>query len=95
MGTIKWLRGIYGELYILRGPKYEYLGIDMDYSKPRKVKSSMEKYTHNVLTGFPEDLSKTAKSPVTEYPFTIHDEPHGELSPRNKPRYSTGWWPNQ
>ena len=40
--VITWLESIYGQLDASRGTKYQYLGIDLDYSEAGKVKISME-----------------------------------------------------
>ena len=71
---IEWSRGIYGELHMLRGKKHEDLGMDFDYSIPGKVVFSMEKYTRNATTEFPEDLGKTTKTPTAEYLFTVCED---------------------
>ena len=72
-GIIGWLRGIYGELRICRGKKHEYMGMDLNYSVPGNAIFSVEKYTRYVITEFPEDLGKTAETPMAEYLFTIRD----------------------
>ena len=89
-GIIKWLRGIYGELCILRGKKYKYLGMDLDYSIPGKVVFSMEKYTRNVIADFPVDMGKTTKIPGAEYLFPMQDADSRQTLPKEKiiiPRY--------
>ena len=83
-GTIEWLRGIYGELCTLRWKKH--LGIDLNYSIRGKVVFSMEKCTKNVIAEFPEDIGKTAETPVVEYPFTVWDDNSRRPLPKEQAR---------
>ena len=57
-----------------RGQVFDYLGMDLDYSTPGKVRISMEKFTKKVLQEFPEDLPTYAESPAAEHLFKVRDE---------------------
>ena len=63
-GVVAWLKSIYGTLDASRGDKHQYLGIDLDYSQPDKVKVSMKKFTRKVIYEFPEPLPKTVSTPA-------------------------------
>ena len=73
-GVIKWLHGIYSKQRISNSENHKYLGMDIDYSVTSKVTFSMEKYTHNIISKFPEDLGKTAETPAGEHLFIVHDD---------------------
>ena len=74
MAIIEWICGIYDELCISRGPQHGYLGMDLNYPKPGKVKIGMEKYTYNILAEFLEDFCETSESLAAEYLFTVRDD---------------------
>ena len=55
---------VYGKLRTSQGKKHEYLDMNIDYSVPDKFIFSIEKYTHIILGGFPEDIGKTVETLV-------------------------------
>ena len=79
--VIKWLESIYGTLDASRGPRHSYLGMDLDYATPGKVKVSMEQFTRKILDEFPKPLPKTAESPAAETLFNVRDKD----DPRRRP----------
>ncbi len=65
----KWLQtkyGGHGQVITHRGKVHEYLGMELDYSEPGKVKIGMIKYVENMIRDFPVNLKKTdtAKTPA-------------------------------
>ena len=83
-GIIKWLRGIYSELWISMGKKHDHLGMDLNYSTPCRVVFSMEKYKRNVIAEFPEGLGKTADTPAAKYLFTVQEDSSRQMFPEEK-----------
>jgi hypothetical protein len=52
--TIEWIKSIYGtDMRVSRGKKYDYLGMDLDYSVPGEVNLTMVDYLKRVITEFP------------------------------------------
>jgi hypothetical protein len=56
-----------------RGKVLEYLGMMLDYSIRGKVKLSMYDYIKKIIEEAPEDMTGTAKTPVTGHLFTINE----------------------
>jgi hypothetical protein len=55
---LSWFESIYGEdMRVLRGKKHNYMGMDLDYSVPGKVRVTMVDYLKRVITKFPEVIS--------------------------------------
>ena len=68
------LAKIYGpKLSIHRGKLHSYLGMDMDWSSPKRVKISMIKYLKAIIETFPELIKSTAESPAAEHLFQTRD----------------------
>ena len=60
-----WLQKIYGghgNVMSHRGKIHEYLGMELDYTKDRKVKIGMIKYVENMWTKFPIKFKSTDKA---------------------------------
>eukprot|EP00804_Cyclotella_cryptica_P009195 CCRYP_003225-RA/>CCRYP_003225-RA protein AED:0.38 eAED:0.38 QI:0/0/0/1/0/0/3/0/295 len=57
---IQYLAKIYGnQITINQGVYHDYLGMDLDYSLPGKVRVSMINYIDKILDDFPEAITKT------------------------------------
>ena len=62
-----WLSGIYvQDLAFHRGKRHDYVGMDLDYSEPGKVKISTIKYLHRILEGFPELIKRGVTTPAAD-----------------------------
>ena len=64
-----------------RGKRHGYLGMDLDYSVPGKVKTSMIKYLHNIIQGFPEVIKGGASTPVADHLFQVREDEEVKLLP--------------
>lgn len=63
-----YLLSIYGESLTVHWRNvHDYPGIDLDFLEDGKVKISMIKYLHKVLTEFPEVISNTSTIPDTDH----------------------------
>ena len=69
----QYLAHIYGEkLTVKRGKLHDYLGMDLDYSTPGKLRISMIKYLDKVMDDFPEDIGGGAAStPAGDHLFQV------------------------
>jgi hypothetical protein len=81
-----WLQMKYGEhgkVVAHRGKIHDYLGMELDYSEPGKVKIGMIDYVENMLRDFPEQLmdTDTSKTPAGDDLFN-----HGQGKKLEKER---------
>jgi hypothetical protein len=57
---LSWLASRYDtadkKLNVTRGPRHDYLGMNIDFSEPGSVTFDMIPYISKILTGFPEKL---------------------------------------
>ena len=65
-----------------RGKRHNYLGIDLDYSSPGKVKISMIKYLHKIIQGFPEVIKGGAATPAADHLFQVREDGEAKLLPK-------------
>ncbi len=66
---------IYGpKLSMHTGLKYDYLGVDMEFKEDRTLDVSMVAYLKNVISDFPELITRKAATPAADYLFTIRDK---------------------
>jgi hypothetical protein len=82
----EWLQMKYGEHgkdVAHRGKIHDYLGMELDYSEPGKVKIGMIDYVENMLRDFPEQLKDTdlSKTPAGDDLFN-----HGQGKKLEKER---------
>ena len=76
---ISYLRKIYGDkMTVVRGKKHRYLGMDLDYSTPGVCQITMVKYIEEILEDFPEEITKSARTPHTDNLFKIRDPSEAE-----------------
>ncbi len=67
---IAYLSGIYGDdITVKRGKVHDYLGMDLDYSTPGKLKVGMIQYPEGILKGSSEEIG-TASSTLTADHFS-------------------------
>ena len=89
--VVTWLESIYGTLDASHGDgdRHQYLGMDLDYSEPGKVKIIMEQFTRKVIDEFPEQLPKTVDTPADEHLFTVRDNDVPRRCPLDEKRAVT------
>ena len=64
------LSRIYGDkISVHRGEVHDYLGMDLDFSTPGRVRVSMIKYLSKIIKAFPEVIKSTAETPAAEHLF--------------------------
>ncbi len=69
-----WLESKYGKIRTTRGKVHTYLGMNLDYTSPGKVKVSMVDYLKEAIDVFPEDTSGSLASPAADHLFTTNKE---------------------
>ena len=75
----QWIMDKYGDCKEHRGKVHDYLGMELDYSEPGKVKVTMVPYLKDIISEFPEEITGTKVTPAAEYLFKVRDE--GEAKP--------------
>ena len=74
---LKMLEGRYGNeapLSVTRGKSHKYLGMDIDFGEPGKVRFSMVDYIQELLAEAPSDLMKgLSTTPAANYLFNTRD----------------------
>jgi len=81
---LNWLKRKYaadevGKVKAVRGPRHDYLGINLDFSSEGKLRIDMINYIERMCDEFPEKLDGNTKYPWTEKMFAI-DEKSPEMS---------------
>ena len=70
-----YLNKIYGDgITFTRGKKFDYLGMDMDYSEKGVLGVSMIPYVDSIIKEFPELIDKTSPTPAADYLFKIRED---------------------
>ena len=72
--------------------KHNYLGMDIDYSKPGIFKVSMTKYIDNMINEFPypeEIKDKKARSLAADYLFDVN--PKGKPLGKERKEFFHSW----
>ena len=73
---------IYGsKMSVIRGKVHEYLGMDLDYTSKKCVKTSMIKYVDKVIKDFPEKVTTKSATPASNHLFDISEYDPGKLLP--------------
>jgi hypothetical protein len=67
------------KLNVVRGPKHDYLGMNLDFLSPGKVKIDMKQYITKVITNFPEKITGVQATPAGDHLFQV--QPDTEARP--------------
>jgi hypothetical protein len=72
---IDWLKSFYRDnLRVSRGKTHDYLGMDLDFTEPGKVKITMIPYLKGVIKDFPKEITVRAASLSAENLFTVRED---------------------
>ena len=72
---LTYLERIYGEENPhTRGKKHTYLGMNLIFAESDLVKISMESYVKEIIEGFPEKITKAAKTCASDYLFRVNPD---------------------
>ena len=63
-------------MWVSRGKKHDYLGMQLDFTEKGKVKLTMDDYVADMVKDFyPHDKTTwTAKTPTPDHLFKVNDE---------------------
>jgi hypothetical protein len=82
---LHWLQQLYvtpdKPLKATRGHKHDYLGMNLDYSKPGAVLFDMIPYIKKILHEFPEKITGVASSPAADHLLKIRAPSEARLLP--------------
>jgi hypothetical protein len=80
-----YFKRIYGNsIAVHRGKKFDYLGMDLDYSEKGVFAVSMIPYIDKVLEDFPEEITKSSPCPHNQNLFKIRDEEEAVFLPKEQ-----------
>ena len=80
----QWIKDKYGNCKEHRGKVHDYLGMELDYSEPGKVKITMVSYLEKILEEFPEEIVSTKTTPAADHLFKIRDEDEARPLPEEQ-----------
>ena len=76
---LTWLASRYDtadkKLIVTRGPRHDYLGMNINFSEPGSVKFDMIPYISKILTGFPDKITGVSSTPAADHLFDVRP-PH-------------------
>jgi hypothetical protein len=85
-----WLTQCYDtddkKLNVVRGPKHDYLGMNLDFSSPGKVKIDMKQYITKVIANFPEKITGVQATPTGDHLFQIRPDTETRSLPEEQAR---------
>ena len=73
IASLKAEYGQVGEMTVRRGKVHDYLGMKLDFSKPKQVVVNMEEMIDEILSDAPEDMDGVATTPAADYLFKVRD----------------------
>jgi hypothetical protein len=80
---LRWLSSRYDttgkKLNIVCGPRHDYLGMNLDFSKPGEVQIDMIPYIQKNISAFPEKIMGVQSTPAGNHLFQI--QPPAEARP--------------
>ena len=90
---VLFLRSIYddeeiGTIKVNKGPRYEFVGMVLDYSKPGKLIVDMKEYVTKMTDDFEYDIAKVAKTPAADHLFKVNEQT-GKLNKQMADDYHT------
>ena len=72
---LTWLASRYvtadKKLNVTRGPRRDYLGMNIDFSEPGSVRFDMIPCISKILTGFPEKIMGVSSMPAADHLFDV------------------------
>ena len=87
---LRWLSLRYDtddkKLNIVRGPKHDYLGMNLDFSTPGTVKIEMTTYINKVIAAFPEKITGVQMTPAADHLFQIRPDTESRPLPEEQAR---------
>ena len=96
---LRWLSVRYDtddkKLNVIRGPKHDYLGMNLDFSELGTVKIDMTPYITKIVEAFPEKITGVQSTPAADHLFNVRPDTEARPLPeKNKPGLSIIQQPN-
>jgi hypothetical protein len=73
IASLKEEYGKVGEMTVRRGKIHDYLGMKLDFSKPKQFVVDMEDMIDEILSDVPEDMGGVATTPAADHLFKVRD----------------------
>jgi hypothetical protein len=87
---LSWLARRYDtadkKLNVTRGPRHDYLGMNIDFSSQGSVAFDMIPYINKVFDAFPEKINGVASSPASDHLFQVRPPLEAKLLPELQAR---------
>jgi hypothetical protein len=87
---LTWLASRYDtvdkKLNITRGPRHDYLGMIIDFSKSGSSRFDIIPYIFKILTGFPEKITGVSSAPAADHLFDVHPPHETSFLPEEQAR---------
>ena len=74
------------KLNVVRGPKHDYLGMNLDFSTKGTVNIEMTPYIKKIITAFPEKITGVQSTPAADHLFQIRPESEARVLPEEQAR---------
>ena len=74
------------KLNVVRGPKHDYLGMNLDFSTPGTVKIDMTPYINKIVAAFPEKITGVQSTPAADHLFQIRPASEARPLPEEQAR---------
>ncbi len=75
---LSWLASQYDtadkKLNVTRGPRNDYLGMNIDFSEPGSIRFDMIPYISKILMGFPEKNMGVSSTPAADHLFNVRPQ---------------------
>ncbi len=88
---LSWLAAPYDtadkKLDVTRGPRHDYLGMNIDFSEPGSVRFDMIPYISKLLTGFPEKITGVSPTPAADHLFNVRPQHEASFLPQEQARF--------
>ena len=73
IGSLNEEYGQVGEMTVRRGKIHDYLGMKLDFSKPKQFVIDMEEMIDEIISDVPEDMDGVATTPAADHLFKVRD----------------------
>ena len=70
---IKQIEAKFGKMSQTRGDEHEFIGMNMKFTKDKKVKIGMKKHVLKAINSFHDDITRDAATPATSYLFSVRE----------------------
>ena len=87
---LRWLSARYDtddkKLNVVRGPKHDYLGMNLDFSESGTVKIEMTPYITKIVETFPEKITGVQSTPAADHLFSVRPDNESRPLPEEQAR---------